>query len=152
MAAKVFAVSVADWGLLGDQLSQVRHDVFVREQGVPSELEKDAADADTAQTIHAAAFCDRGEIIGTGRVKITGAGARIGRMAVLAAWRRTGVGAALLAQLCRAAADRGLTDVSLHAQTHAADFYRRHGFVARGSTFMEAGISHIEMTKVLVPG
>jgi predicted GNAT family N-acyltransferase len=37
----------------------------------------------------------------------------------------------------------------LHAQVDAIEFYRRHGFQARGPRFQEAGIEHQEM--VLLP-
>src|SRR5690606_32269174 len=37
----------------------------------------------------------------------------------------------------------------LHAQTHALDFYRRHGFVAEGPEFVDAGITHRTMRLVL---
>jgi len=36
--------------------------------------------------------------------------------------------------------------VHLHAQTHAADFYRKAGFLPAGGEFMEAGIPHQAMT------
>jgi len=73
--------------------------------------------------------------------------ARIGRMAVLREWRNAGVGAALLQALLRLARDNGWNDVSLHAQVGALDFYLRHGFVAVGPRFTEAGIEHQEMRR-----
>ena len=39
----------------------------------------------------------------------------------------------------------------LHAQTHALGFYEKHGFVAEGEEFMEAGIPHFVMTRHLPP-
>jgi predicted GNAT family N-acyltransferase len=38
----------------------------------------------------------------------------------------------------------------LHAQTRAAPFYARYGFVAEGEVFEEAGIPHIRMRRVFV--
>ena len=37
----------------------------------------------------------------------------------------------------------------LHAQTHAKGFYEAHGFQVEGEEFMEAGIAHVVMTRVL---
>jgi hypothetical protein len=38
---------------------------------------------------------------------------------------------------------RGDRVLALSAQTHAAPFYQRHGFVIEGDEFFEAGIAHI---------
>jgi predicted GNAT family N-acyltransferase len=37
----------------------------------------------------------------------------------------------------------------LDAQTRASGFYARAGFAPRGPVFDEAGIAHVEMTRVL---
>ena len=63
-------------------------------------------------------------------------------MAVLRDWRGRGVGAALLARLVDAARAAGHRRVVLNAQTQAMPFYARHGFVAVGDEFCEAGIPH----------
>jgi predicted GNAT family N-acyltransferase len=70
-------------------------------------------------------------------------------MAVLAAWRGRGVGAALLLQLLELARVRGLSRAILNSQTHAMPFYARHGFVADGDEYLEAGIPHRTMTRGL---
>jgi predicted GNAT family N-acyltransferase len=38
-----------------------------------------------------------------------------------------------------------MREVVLSAQTHALEFYRKHGFTPSGGVFMEAGIPHQEM-------
>lgn len=124
-------------------LREVRDAVFVVEQGVPVELEHDALDPLCA---HVLARDPDGRPIGTGRLTPD---ARIGRMAVLADWRNAGVGAALLSALIRAARDRGLRSVSLHAQLPAQVFYARHGFEPEGDVFVEAGIEHRTMRLAL---
>ena len=70
---------------------------------------------------------------------------RLGRMAVLPEWRRRGVGMALARTLIARAQERGLRRLALHAQTHAAAFYRRLGFTEQGPVFEEAGIPHVCM-------
>ena len=75
--------------------------------------------------------------------------ARIGRMAVLATSRRQGIGTALLERLVAEARGRGVARVILHAQVHAIGVYRRSGFVAVGSEFEEAGITHQAMERRL---
>ncbi len=39
----------------------------------------------------------------------------------------------------------------LNAQTQVEPFYMRHGFAREGQEFMEAGISHIAMRRMLRP-
>ncbi len=121
----------------------VRQQVFVVEQGVPAELERDALDPVCTHVL----ACDAdGMPIGTGRLLPDG---RIGRMAVQAAWRNRGVGEAVLDALVTAAAEAGLHAVHLHAQLPAADFYARQGFIPEGQTFEEAGITHLQMRRTL---
>ena len=114
--------------------------MFIVEQQVPEALEWDA---DDAVSIHALALDAAGQPIGTGRLLPDG---YIGRMAVSAAWRRRGVGQAILHWLIACARTRGDAAVHLHAQTHALGFYARAGFTAQGAVFMEAGILHRAMT------
>ena len=150
--ANSFTVSMVDWHLVGAALSQVRFTVFVREQGVPPEIELDELDANPEKCLHAAAHDDDGNIIGTGRLILeqsTGHFARIGRMAVLKKWRGAGVGAAMLDALCDEAKRRGYGQATIHAQTHAAPFYFKRGFLSHGSEFAEAGIPHLEMRRAL---
>jgi len=44
-----------------------------------------------------------------------------------------------------AARSSGHRLVRLSAQTHAAGFYARHGFIAEGDAYLEAGIPHFAM-------
>jgi predicted GNAT family N-acyltransferase len=84
--------------------------------------------------------------VGTGRLLPDG---HIGRMAVLKTHRARGVGGAILKALIAEARRRGMHEVVLSAQTHALEFYRKHGFEARGAAYMEAGIPHREMRRAL---
>ena len=122
----------------------LRMRVFVDEQGVPPELEMDEFD-DVA--VHAVAY-KSGLVVGTGRLILDPpTSARIGRMAVDASMRRTGVGSAVLVFLENEARSQGIKQVNLHAQNYVRDFYMRYGYRELGATFFEAGILHIEMTK-----
>ena len=147
--ANSFSVSLADWQHLGEALSQIRFTVFVREQGVPPEIELDGLDANQEKCIHAAARDDDGNVVATARLMLTQPIPRIGRMAVLKAWRGTGVGAAVLEMLCDEAKRQGYKQVMIHAQSHATPFYFKRGFLSHGSEFAEAGIPHLEMRRAL---
>lgn len=147
--ANSYSVSIANWQQIGAALSQVRFTVFVREQGVPPEIELDELDADLDKCVHAAAHDDDGNVIATARLIVEEPIPRIGRMAVLKAWRGTGVGGTLLETLCVEAKNKGFQQVLVHAQTHAAPFYFKRGFLSHGSEFAEAGIPHLEMRRAL---
>lgn len=121
----------------------IRLRVFVEEQGVPLELERDAADA---HCLHVLARDASGRVIGTGRLLPDG---HIGRLAVLAEFRGLGVGRLMMQRLMQEAAARGHAEVVLNAQTAAAGFYLSLGFAVHGETFMEAGLAHVEMRKPL---
>ena len=122
----------------------VREVVFVREQAVPAVMEWDEFDR---VSLHVVAEVS-GQAIGTGRLLPDG---HIGRMAVLKPWRGRGVGSALFQALLRAALDAGHRRVMLSAQLRVQDFYRRFGFEAEGSPYVEAGIDHIAMVRDLAP-
>lgn len=140
-------VRLGDWATLGRDAGAVRTEVFVEEQRIPAEMEWDAADA---ECLHAVAYNRFGLPVATGRLlqHVPGV-AKIGRMAVIASVRGSGVGHEVLEGLMKAARARGDHEVLLHAQTGAAPFYLRAGFAPRGVEFEEAGIPHVEMVRAL---
>lgn len=142
-AAPDVRVEITDWARAEAQVMPVRMAVFVVEQGVPEDIERDAFDAVSR---HAIARDEAGAVVATGRLLPDG---HIGRMAVAAPLRGKGVGGAVLEALVAEAARAGLAEVALNAQVHALAFYRRHGFVEYGDVFMEAGIPHRAMRRTL---
>jgi len=141
-----FSLRLCDWDTARREAARIREQVFVREQGVPAEIEMDAQDA---QCEHALAYGADGTALGTGRLLPDG---HVGRMAVLKQWRGRGVGALLLQALVDRARVRGDAVVRLNAQTAAAGFYRHYGFEVSGPEFVEAGIAHVPMQRRLKPG
>jgi predicted GNAT family N-acyltransferase len=144
-------IELSDWAKARADAARIRETVFVAEQGVPAELELDLHDS---ECVHALARDETGRAVGTGRLLPSEAqGERVvghvGRMAVLKEWRGRGIGGALLARLVEAARARGDTEVALASQTHAEAFYRAHGFAAEGKEFLDAGIPHRTMRRVL---
>jgi len=137
--ADAVRIELGTWQALRALAAPIRFAVFVEEQKVPAAIELDEHDP---VSLHALAFDARATAVGTGRLLPDG---HIGRMAVLAAARGGGVGSALLLALMSAARARGQREVALSAQLHAVPFYRRHGFVAEGSVYQEAGIAHVDM-------
>jgi len=144
-SAQGFTIRDVTWAREATKLRAVRVAVFVVEQNIPEELEWDEHDAVSA---HALAEDRDGVPIGCGRLLPDG---HIGRLAVLSDWRGQGVGAALLLHLVALARTQGHARVLLNAQAHAMPFYARYGFAPSGAPFIEAGIPHQEMARLLAP-
>lgn len=125
----------ATWSADRAELAAIRREVFVEEQRVPEALEWDGEDAGAR---HWLALVE-GRPAGTVRLL---RGGHVGRMAVRRRYRSAGVGSALLRSVIAAAREQNLRELYLHAQTHAIEFYARHGFEAEGPEFMDAGMPH----------
>lgn len=134
-----FTVSLVSWHDGEPLLRAVREAVFMREQGVPEELEWDGLDEGCR---HALALSLHGDAIGSGRLLPDG---HIGRIAVLPQWRQQKVGTAILQVLLDEARARGMKQVVVDAQTQAVPFYRSFDFIEEGEEFMDAGLPHIRM-------
>jgi predicted GNAT family N-acyltransferase len=151
-ATEVTIAPVQDGGDLAQALA-IREVVFIEEQHVPEAEERDAEDA---RAYHVLAV-QGGHAIGTGRMVDlpeppageSGRWARVGRMAVLQASRKLGVGSKILHALETEAGRRGVNGIVLHAQLSALDFYKQHGYLPVGAVFEEAGMPHLVMQKKL---
>jgi len=127
----------------------IRERVFVEEQRVAREEEWDEHDAAGAATLHLVAF-EGSRAVGCARLRTRGDAAKIERVAVLAERRRHGLGRVLMEAAERAALERGLHALVLHAQRAVIPFYERLGWEAHGPEFSEAGIPHRAMAKTVV--
>ncbi|NHN58941.1 MULTISPECIES: GNAT family N-acetyltransferase [Halorussus] len=137
----------------------VRYEVFVEEQGVPEDLEVDGRDD---EAIHFVGYdapesydesVDGGDLrpVAAARLREVGdATGKVERVAVLEERRGEGWGRAVMAELeATAAAERGLSTLTMHAQTPVEGFYRSLGYETTSDVFEEAGIPHVEMEKTL---
>ncbi|MFW2513523.1 GNAT family N-acetyltransferase [Demequina sp. SO4-13] len=147
---------------------EVRFAVFVHEQGVPPEGERDELD-DDPRTFHAVAYAGDGSPVGAGRLlaphtdiahgqgtphgNMDPAHPHIGRLAVTSGARGTGAGRALMEFLEAAALERhgahGHVRVELSAQDQAMAFYERLGYTAHGERYLDEGIWHHDAYKDL---
>jgi predicted GNAT family N-acyltransferase len=134
----------------------VRYDVFVTEQGVPADLERDAQDGDAD---HLVAY-DGDRAVGAGRLVVEPAGfegadpalgpvGHLGRLAVRPEGRGARLGVALVQAIEDRARERGLAVMALSSQTYAVGFYERLGYAAHGPEFDDAGLPHRWMTRRL---
>jgi predicted GNAT family N-acyltransferase len=124
---------------------ELRHEVFCVEQGVPEREELDGRDGDGVHLVAVSA----GEVLATCRLLFVGPTVQFSRLAVRQSARRHGIASALLALADDETRAGGARRLVLHAQTYARALYDGAGYEPRGRVFMEAGIEHIAMEKVL---
>lgn len=141
MSAAQFAISEARFDEREAEIRGIRTAVFTEEQGIDPKIDFDGHDP---ECVHVIARNATGSTVGTARMFDDG---HIGRMAVLQAYRRQGIGRAMLEALMAAARKRGLSQVYLNSQVQVIDFYQALGFNKTGKPFMEAGIEHIRMQR-----
>ena len=128
-----------------DEALELRRRVFVGQQGVTLEADRDGLDP---TALHVVAI-DGGQVVGTCRLVFDGPLARLARMAVEDDYRGSGLGAAILAEAEQQARAAGSECIRLHAQIAARSLYERGGFAVQGQEFMEEGIPHLTMEKPL---
>ncbi len=127
-----------------DAVFEIRRRVFVDEQNVPLEHERDAIDS---RAVHVIASLD-GEPVAAARLFLDNQDqhvAWIGRLAVLAAGRHTGVATGIVRFLLDWSRRHGIARVRLHAQEYVQGLYLKLGFLPCGDIFMEENIPHREM-------
>lgn len=143
-AIEFFPIDVeqCDWARCQQVLMDIRRQVFIDEQGVP-EAEEFGEEEDKA--IHWIAYGADNVVMGTARLL----GDKVGRMAVLKAHRKQGVGSALMRQIIRYAAAINIDSIQLDAQVQALSFYEGMKFEVDGPVFDDVGIPHQHMTLAL---
>lgn len=140
-----FLLEMATWDADQAALERIRRQVFIEEQGFTDEQEWDNEEH---ASLHVLATTMNGDPIGTARLTPKG---QLGRLAVLAPWRGTGVGQALVTMLLDVARGRGDKRVFLGAQKTATKFYEQLGFIVGEGGYMDGGIKHLWMEQALEP-
>lgn len=125
----------------------IRRAVFVKEQHIDEALEIDTV---TPATWHYVGYDEQEKAVATARVTpsdaITG---HIQRVATLKSARGHGYARQLLTKIAQDATKWGWQQLTLGAQVTAQSFYEQLGYQPTGAPFMEAGLCHQTMTKVL---
>jgi len=151
-----------------DDALAIRFAVFVDEQAVDPDSERDQLD-DDPRTLHCVAYADDGTPVAVGRLlaphtdvmhgsgtphgNMDPAAPHIGRVAVVAKARGTGAGRAVMDFLEAAALERhgasGSVRVELSAQDQAMPFYDRLGYTTYGEGYLDEAIMHHDAFKML---
>jgi len=115
------------------EAAEIRYDALYSEWNLPRSL---IEDTDGRTYRHVAAFDPEGRVIGYARIWLEQGESKVFQVTVDRAWRECGVGAALVRELMRMAAQAGRSEVVLDARAHVVGFYERFGFVAEGEEFL----------------
>ncbi|EMY5505372.1 GNAT family N-acetyltransferase [Bacillus wiedmannii] len=126
----------------------IRKEVFVKEQNVPLEDEFDTFDEIGEECKHILVYYNELPV-GTGRIRFIDGAGKLERICILKDYRKYGLGKVIIQMLEEIARNEQATKVKLHGQTQAEGFYRKLGYETSSDIFMEDGIPHILMMKVL---
>ena len=120
--------------------------VFVAEQGIPENLVYDDYDAESRHIV----VKDGQRVIGAARLRFLAAEqAKLERMAVLPTFRHRGIGKGMIDFLQGELRGEGIKKLVLHAQHQVIEFYLGCGFGPVGLPFIEAGIKHQKMERII---
>ncbi len=124
----------------------VRKQVFVEEQGVPLHLECDTEDASSTHFI----MYEGSEPVGAARLRgIENDTAKIERVCILQDQRGKKLGALIMKEMENHAISINKKKLKLHAQSYAIPFYEKLGYSVTSPEFMDAGIPHRAMEKII---
>lgn len=126
----------------------IRKEVFVNEQGVPLEDEFDRFDTLDGHCQHILVYYHE-QPVGTGRIRFIDGVGKLERICILEPYRKLGIGKIIIKALEEIAEEWGASQVKLHGQTQAEDFYKKLGYLPASDIFIEDGIPHILMLKEL---
>jgi predicted GNAT family N-acyltransferase len=131
-------IKQVSWQQAEQQLRAIRTPVFIDEQFVAPDFEWDEIDQ---SAVHLLATIENAPIACLRIIDYH----KIGRMAVLKAFRRNGLGAALLLEAVNICKVHGSRTIYLSAQTHAIAFYQGCGFKVTSEVYQDVHIPHVDM-------
>ena len=131
-------IKQVSWQQAEHHLRAIRTPVFIEEQFVAPDFEWDEIDHSALDLLAML------ENVPVACLRIIDYH-KIGRMAVLKAFRRHGLGAALLLEAVKLCKAHGSNCVYLSAQTHAIEFYQRYGFKVTSEVYQDVHIPHVDM-------
>ena len=100
--------------------------------------------------LHFGLFDENGKMVATVTVvTLSTTQAKLRQMAVAPEQQRKGCGRLLMQRVEAVLLQRGLTHLSLHARKAVVGFYAGLGYTTFGEDFIEVGIPHVKMSKVL---
>ena len=125
---------------------KLRFEVFVWEQRVPIEMEVDEYDR---KCDHLVMLDTEKRVVGALRLVSQGERVKMSRFVIRKSHRNRGLGKWMMQVALEIAAQKGFKQMVLEAQTYVVAFYENLGFEVTSKEFMDAGIPHKRMRKIL---
>lgn len=135
-----------------DDCIALRMEVFVREQGVPLELEIDRYDSPASGCGHFLLLDEARDSLPAGTFRAyfeTDDTVHLQRICLLKEYRGRGLGRAMLRYAEQYYKKKGARRFTLGAQCYAVPFYEKCGYFCVSDVFDDAGIPHRMMEKEL---
>jgi predicted GNAT family N-acyltransferase len=107
-----------------EEVFKMRHSIFILEQGIPAELDRDGKDDDS---IHLLAYSNH-EAVASGRLTIQDQEGILSRIAVVPSHRSSGFGKKIVLELERIAKEKGVKKLSLTPHAYLEKFYFDLGY------------------------
>lgn len=149
---QVFAFSLDENKTAYQQALLLRKSVFVEEQGVSIDIEVDDIED---ECVHWLINDEQDNPVAVARCREYQEGCqmrpvlKLERIAVAKDQRGKNLGLLIMQQLTEYADHEGHDQLLLSAQEGVIEFYKKLGFEGEGAPFIEAGISHLWMRKML---
>lgn len=124
----------------------IRYKVFVDEQKVPSDLEIDEFEN---TSLHLVLYKFNQPIATARMYPVRKECFKVQRVAVLKKYRGSGIGSLLMKEIEQKAVENKATSLTLGSQNSAIPFYKQLGYTITSEEFMDAGIPHHTMSKIL---
>ena len=124
-----------------EQVYKIREIVFIKEQKVAKNIEKDKFDVTAKHFI----LYYKNKSIGCARIRFINRNAKLERIAVLKKYRGKGFGKIIVDYLIKYCKSKKMKKIFMNAQYYLKDYYKKLGFEPKGRIFEEAGIKHIKM-------
>lgn len=122
---------------------KLREIIFIKEQNVPVSVEKDGKDI---YATHFLLLNDDNIPIGVGRVVADNNTAVIGRVGIMKEFRKNGFGVILMRNIIDYCKRHGFKKMTLSAQEHALDFYKKLNFEVISDRYISpSNIPHLKM-------
>jgi predicted GNAT family N-acyltransferase len=139
-------IRVVDYFQEKAHIHSIRRTVFQQEQRITPDVDFDGLDETATQIV---AYLE-GVAVGTARVRyLNHQTAKIERLAVLPIFRGRGIGLKIMETALSVATQNQAGIAVIHAQHSAKAFHQKLGFSEEEDSFIEGGILHIKMRKIL---
>lgn len=123
----------------------IRKSVFIEEQHVPINIERDGADE---HAIHFIGY-ENHHPVAASRLRFEKTYGKLERICVLQEHRGKSYGIILIKEMEKTIVENNFSQARLNAQAHAQTFYESLGYHVISEPFLDAGILHVTMVKQL---